>query len=86
MRTVIEAMLEKAKTLNPIELNKVANTILPKIYTNINSKEIMKLLERDNIIIEEIQFTEELYQKNLEENEFAEDDAHGIGEDADGNS
>ena len=29
MRTVIEAMLEKAKTLNPIELNKVANTILP---------------------------------------------------------
>ena len=37
----------------------------------------------DNIIIEEIQFTEELYQKNLEENEFAEDDAHGIGEDAD---
>ena len=40
----------------------------------------------DNIIIEEIQFTEELYQKNLEENEFAEDGAHGIGEDADGNS
>ncbi len=40
----------------------------------------------DNIIIEEIQFTEDLYKKNLEENEFAEDDAHGIGEDADGNS
>lgn len=38
----------------------------------------------DNIIIEEIQFTEELYQKNLKENEFAEDDAHGIGEDTDG--
>lgn len=44
MRTVIEAMLEKSKTLNPIELNKVANTILPKIYTNINSKEIMNML------------------------------------------
>lgn len=40
----------------------------------------------DNIIVEEIRFTEELYQKNLEENEFVEDDAHGIGEDADGNS
>ena len=45
-----------------------------------------KMQMEDNIIIEEIQFTEELYQKNLEENEFAEDDAHGIGEDADGNS
>ena len=45
-----------------------------------------KMQMEDNIIIEEIQFTEELYKKNLEENEFAEDDAHGIGEDADGNS
>lgn len=41
---------------------------------------------KDNIIIEEIQFTEDLYKKNLEENEFAEDDAHGIGEDEDGNN
>ena len=40
----------------------------------------------DNIIIEDIEFKEELYQKTIEENEFAEDDAHGIGEDADGNS
>ena len=40
----------------------------------------------DNIIIEEIQFTEELYQKNLDENEFTEDDVHGIGVDIDGNS
>ena len=40
----------------------------------------------DNIQIENVEFKEELYQKNLEENEFAEDDAHGIGEDADGNS
>lgn len=40
----------------------------------------------DNIIIEEVQFTEDLYKKNMEENEFTEDDAHGIGEDADGNS
>ena len=40
----------------------------------------------DNIIIEEIQFTEELYQKNLEENEFEVDNSHGIGDDNDGNS
>ena len=40
----------------------------------------------DNIIIEEIQFTEELYQKNLEENDFSEYYAQGIGDDADGNS
>ena len=40
----------------------------------------------ENIIIEEVQFTEDLYKKNMEENEFAEDDAHGIGEDADVNS
>ena len=40
----------------------------------------------DNIIIEEVQFTEDLYKKNLEENEFAEDDVHGIGEYTDGNS
>ena len=40
----------------------------------------------DNIIIEEVQFTEDLYKKNLEENEFAEDDVPGIGEYTDGNS
>ena len=40
-----------------------------------------KMQMEDNIIIEEIQFTEELYKKNLEENEFAEDDVHGIGVD-----
>ena len=45
-----------------------------------------KIQMEDNIIIEEVQFTEDLYKKNMEENEFAEDDAHGIGEDADGNS
>lgn len=44
MRTVIEKMLEKAKTLSVTELDKVANTILPKIYTNINSKEILSII------------------------------------------
>lgn len=44
MRTVIEKMLEKAKTLNITELDKVTNTILPKIYTNISSKEILAVI------------------------------------------
>ncbi len=44
MRTVIEKMLEKAKTLNITELNKVTDIILPKIYTNIDAKEIVSIL------------------------------------------
>ena len=41
---------------------------------------------QDNIIIENIKFTEEIYQKALEENSFEEDNLHGIGDDTDGNS
>lgn len=44
MRTVIEKMFEKAKTLNVTELNKVVDTMLPEVYTNINSKEILSIL------------------------------------------
>lgn len=44
MRTVILAMLEKSKTLSIAELNNVANVMLPKIYTNINSMEILSIL------------------------------------------
>ena len=40
----------------------------------------------DNIIIEDVEFTEELFKKNIEENEFVEDDFDGIGEDINGNS
>lgn len=40
----------------------------------------------DNIIIENIKFTEKLYQKAIQENEFAEDDQHGIGDEINGNS
>ena len=40
----------------------------------------------DNIIIEEIQFDEELYKKNIQENQFEENEFHGIGEDENGNS
>ena len=44
MRTVIEAMLSKAKTLEIGQLNSFADTILPKIRTNISSSEIWGLV------------------------------------------
>lgn len=40
----------------------------------------------DNIMIENIEFTQEIYQKALEENSFTENNLHGIGDDIDGNS
>lgn len=40
----------------------------------------------DNIIIEEIEYTDELYQKNIQEDQFTEDETHGIGVETDGNS
>ena len=43
MRTVIEAMLSKVKTLNVGQLNKFVDIILPKISTNISSTEILGL-------------------------------------------
>jgi len=39
----------------------------------------------DNIVIENIEFTEELYDKAIQENIFNEDTEHGIG-DENGNS
>ena len=44
MRTVIEAMLSKAKTLSVGKLNKLVDTILPRISTNISSTEIISLV------------------------------------------
>lgn len=44
MRTVIDAMLKKAKTLNIGQLNKLADTILPRIKTNITTGEILSLI------------------------------------------
>lgn len=35
----------------------------------------------DNIIIENLEFTEEIYKKVLTENIFEEDESHGIGDD-----
>lgn len=44
MRTVIEAMLTKAKTLNVGQLNKLVDTILPRVSTNISVTEILGLV------------------------------------------
>ena len=44
MRTVLSAIIAKTKKLSISKLNKLANTILPEIYTNIESKEIMSLI------------------------------------------
>lgn len=46
MRTVVEAMLSKAKTLNVGQLNSFADTILPKIRTNISTSEIWGLIPK----------------------------------------
>lgn len=43
MRTVIEAMLSKAKTLSIGKLNNLVDTILPRVSTNITATEILAL-------------------------------------------
>lgn len=44
MRTVLTAIVNKAKSKSTIELNNLADTILPKISTNINANEIISLI------------------------------------------
>ena len=44
MRTVLTAIGNKVKTMNISQLNNLAKIILPKVYTNINSDEIISLL------------------------------------------
>ena len=46
MRTVIEACLEKAKTLSLIQLNSAADTVLSKVHRNISNGEILSLLPK----------------------------------------
>lgn len=46
MRTVLEAILNKAQKQNIKTLNKVANEILPKVKTNISKKEIISLIPK----------------------------------------
>lgn len=40
-RKIIQAMIDKVYSLNPIELNKLLNTILPQITTNITEEDIL---------------------------------------------
>lgn len=42
-RTVMEAILKKAKKANPVTLYKVADEILPQIYTSMSTGELIKL-------------------------------------------
>lgn len=44
MRTVLTAIVEKAKTKKISELSKLMDTLLPRIYTNIDKSEILSLL------------------------------------------
>lgn len=44
-------------------------------------------MEENEVNVEEVEFDETLYQKNIEENEFAEvDELDGIGVDEDANN
>lgn len=44
MRTVLSAIISKAKKLNITKLNKLANKLLPEIYTNIDSNDIISMI------------------------------------------
>ena len=44
MRTVINAMLAEVKKLNPNDLNKLIDTLLPRISTNITSSDVTELI------------------------------------------
>lgn len=44
MRTVLTAIVNKAKKMSVSELNSLAKKILPEIYTNISSNEVISLL------------------------------------------
>ncbi len=43
LRTVLTLMMEKAKTKNVLELNKIADKVLPKVYTNLSTKDILSM-------------------------------------------
>lgn len=44
MRDIMMAVVDKAKRMSITQLNKLADTLLPKVYTNINSGEIISLI------------------------------------------
>lgn len=44
MRTVVNAIFQKVKTMNIVELNKLIDKLLPELYTNITKTEILSLI------------------------------------------
>lgn len=44
MRTVIEAMANKLKSKNIVEINKFIDVIFPKVYTNMSQKTVMSMI------------------------------------------
>lgn len=44
MRDVITAMLAKLKTKNVSEINKIADQILPKVYTNLSTSDLLSMI------------------------------------------
>ncbi len=44
MRDVITAMVEKLKTKSVTQINKIADKILPKVYTNLNLTDLLSML------------------------------------------
>ena len=44
MRDVIVAMVEKLKTKSVTQINKIADKILPKVYTNLNLADLVSML------------------------------------------
>lgn len=46
MRTVVTAVFQKAKTMSVGELNRLADNLLPEIYTNISKTEILNLIPK----------------------------------------
>lgn len=43
-------------------------------------------MEEDNVIIENVEFDEELYNKNVAENDFSNSETNGIGDDDNANN
>ena len=43
-------------------------------------------MEEDNIQVENVEFKEELYQKNIAENDFSNSEIDGIGDDDNANN
>ena len=43
-------------------------------------------MEEDNVIIENVEFDEELYNKNVAENDFSNSEINGIGDDSNANN